>query len=120
MQNLLSFIAEHLPSFSLGAAAGLFAAFFSGILRSAGADFYGLLKGKFFPPPPKSVEVDKAYEPDIQYFGSCAWVGEDKLVKYLDNGYTYYKYPKTGGSCFRYSSAARNHKEYLMHQPTVA
>jgi len=107
---------EHLTSFTLGTGFGLLIAFLTGFFTKAGEHGCNYLIAKIFPQAPAPAEVDSTFEPDMQYYGRCSWIGEDKLSTCLEKGYTYYKYGQAGGKCFRYSSSARNHKEFLMHQ----
>jgi hypothetical protein len=105
---------EHLSIFTLGTGFGLLVAFLTGFSKQAGADFYAFLKSKIFPPELEPIEVARSFEPDSS---GCSWVGEDKLTSCVAQGYSYYKHGESNAKCYRYSSSARNHKEFLMHRP---
>jgi hypothetical protein len=108
---------EQFIIFASGTGFGLLVAFFSGFFKKAGELFFIFLSNKISPPEPEPIEVVKTFEPDSKHIDRCSWVGEEKLFLFVGKGYVYYKYDQTGAKCFRFSSSARNHKEFLMFKP---
>jgi hypothetical protein len=108
---------EHLIIFASGTGFGLLVAFFTGFFKKAGEHFFIFLNNKIYPPEPEPIEVEKTFQPDSEHIERCSWVGEEKLTFFLNSGYAYYKCDRTGAKFFRFSSIARNHKEFLMCTP---
>lgn len=107
---------DDLPSYLWGAATIGIAWFLSSFFGAAGSDAWSLLKRKVKPGPMK---VSRKFSPEIYAPGDCAWVGDDKIFDYEDNGYEYYPHPKNGAKCFREIMVHSGMKgnEWLMVKP---
>ena len=91
---------------------------FSGVIKKAGEDLYGLIKTKVTPPEPILVPHD--FDPVLYEPGECAWVPESKRERLVADGYTYYPHAKRGAMCFRMTHSAHGQtNEYLMAKPSA-
>ena len=90
-------------------------AFFTGVFKKAGEDAYSWGKKNWI--KPEFFEVHRHFETDDSSVNSYAWVGEDKLMTYVLEGWTHYKHPIAKGKVFRNSMTAPVKKEYLMRRP---
>lgn len=110
-----------LPSYLWGLLTGLVGLFFVSFINAAGSDAWSWFKGQLSSTPAEPERVSKDFTPEDIGLGRCCWANEEKCLKLINEGWTYYLKPKTGSRCYR---VARNghreqYREYLVLDPSA-
>ena len=92
----MNLLPSDLVSFVWGLLVAGLAAIASGFLSEAGKYLWQKVK----PEPPKDVQVDLTFEPELYTGSDCRWVNEESLSRY-EKDHFYYPHPSNGARCYR-------------------